>query len=324
MSQGPGGADVHQRAGTPRLWREQSRASLRSLRAAARGLIVPVLRGWWSNPLLVHARHQMPLALGRIRVGVIGAGGALALLSIGAWLGGWRSIGAVLTGLSLGGVLAPALIAPVAGADRIARQMRYSRLDPRRLTDLDPSEVAWGLVLVTLWRLRWWIAAGLALTPVLVIGVLRLDVATFNVWRESAGALGETAEARARFLRPDGGLPIFRLAVRALSAGITPWAALPLLASLGVAAALALDDPSLSPLAALIGEALAVPILALVWNFVGRTPLLAGSLEVVRLVLLTGLWVGLGALAAWVNRRSAAVLAAGVVPAGTPDGDQAS
>jgi hypothetical protein len=213
-------------------------------------------------------------------------------------------------GVSLGGVLAPVLIAPVAGADRIARQMRYSRLDPRRLTDLDPAEVAWGLALVTLWRLRWWIAAGLALTPVLVIGVLRLDVATYHAWRESAAALGETAEARARFLRPDGGLPVFRVAVRALSAGITPWTALPLLASLAVAAALMLDDPSLSPLAALIGEVVAMPILALVWSFVGRTPLLAGSLEVVRLALIVGLWIGLGALAAWVNGRNAAFLTA--------------
>ena len=163
------------------------------------------LAAWWANPLLRHARRDHPMALRGVRVGIILAAPILAALAILAWITSFRPLGALLMGVSLGGVLAPALIAPVASADRVARQMHYSKQDPRRLTDLGDEEIVWGLMFVTLWRLRWLITVGLALTPVLVIGVLRLDVSEFAIWRDSAQVLAAaTPASRAPFLRSDG------------------------------------------------------------------------------------------------------------------------
>jgi hypothetical protein len=196
----------------------------------------------------------------------------------------------------------------------VARQMRYSRQDPRRLTDIDPRKVSWGLALAALWSLRWAIVAALVFTPVLVIGVLRLDVSDFATWRASAQALGEaTPGGRAAGLLPGGRIPYIRLVVRALSAGLLPWAALPLLASLGVAAALRLDDLTLGPLAALLGGGVVTGVTGLAWYLVARTPLLGGMFEIVRVAVLAGLLAGLGLLAGRVNRHNAALLAA---PAG--------
>jgi hypothetical protein len=233
----------------------------------------------------------------------------LAALDVAVWVLRWRIPGAALGGLSIGLALLPPLIAPVASASRVARQMAVPQRDPRSLTDLDPQQVAWGLTLVTLWRLRWLILAGLLLTPVLLISLLRLDAASFEAWRASAEALGGATEAaRARWLLPDGGIPYFRLALRALSGALLPWAALPLLASLGVTAALALGDASLAPLAALLGEALTLALLGAGWGLLSTTPALAGSYEVLRLLLLAALIAAPGLLARRVNAINAELL----------------
>ena len=251
----------------------------------------------------------MPLK--RVRCGLLMAAGMLTFLVLLAWIVNWRSLGAALMGLSLGGILAPVMAAPVVSADRVARQMRFTRQDPRRLAGLDPEGVAWGLALVTLWRLRWLIIAALALTPALMISILRLDVSDFIVWRDSAQTLGDaTAAGRSVWLRPDGRIPYLRLAMRALSAGLVPWVMLPLLSSAGVTTALALKDASLSPLVALLGEIVTIALILLVWDGLARTPLLAGPLELVRLVVLIGLLVGLGMLTKWVNRQNAGFLSA--------------
>jgi hypothetical protein len=286
-------------------------ASARSWGALAWGKAADRVRRGWDNPLLRHARRLKPMPLRRTRIGLLIAAGSLLLLDVLAWIEGWRFWGALLIGLGLGAVVAPAVVAPVVGADRVARQMRYNRRDPRRLTDLTPLEVAWGLALVTLWDLRWLIAAALALTPVLILGVLRLDVSRFAALRDSVQALGAATPAgRAGELLPGGRIPYVRLVMHALSAGLLPWAALPLLAVLGVTAALCLKDLTLSPLAALLGEVALGIVVGLVWGFIARTPLLAGALEIARLALLVGLLAGLGVLADRVNRYNAGLLVA--------------
>jgi hypothetical protein len=233
----------------------------------------------------------------------------LSLLSVLAWVLSWRALGAVLIGGSLGIVLAPTLAAAVLSADRVARQLRFPKYDPWRLTDVDPREVAWGLALVTLWRLRWLIIAGLAVTPALVIGLLRMDIASFAAWQSSAQALGASTPVSAvGWLLPGGHIPYFRLAIRAVSAGLLPWVMLPLLAQLGVTAALVLRDASLSPLVGLLGGVLLSGLIVSGWEWLARMPLLGGGLEIVRVALLIGLLVGIGAGAVWVNRWNAMML----------------
>lgn len=301
-------------AGSSAGWGGAVLARSRAAVVRMRGRLVSGLRRAWNNPLLHHARRLKPFPLWFFRVGTPAAAAMLSVAAVISWAAGWRLPGAILMALSVGAVLAPAVLSPVIAADRVSRQMRYSRQDPRRLTDIDPHKVSWGLVLVALWGLRWAIVAALVFTPVLVIGVLRLDVSGFSTWRASAQVLGAaTPGGRAAGLLPGGRIPYIRLVVRALSAGLLPWAALPLLASLGVTAALRLDDLTLSPLAALLGGGVVTSVTGLVWHLVARTPLLGGMFEIVRVVLLGGLLAGLGLLAERVNRHNAALL---VAPAG--------
>lgn len=287
------------------------KSSIGSIWQTVVAIFGPTLLRWWQNPLLRQTRRENPLPwplLGRW-LGVSMA--VLSLLSVLAWVLNWRPLGAMLIGMSLGAVMSAMLSAPVLSADRVARQMRFPKHDPRRLTDLAPREVAWGLALVTLWRLRWLIIAGLAVTPVLVIGLLRMDVASFAAWQDSVQALGASTPAGdVGWLPPDGHIPYFRLVVRALSAGLLPWVMLPLLASLGVTSALVLRDASLSPLTGLLGGVLLSSLVLLVWNGLARMPLLAGGLEILRLSLLVGLLVGIGAAVVWVNRWGGTILAA--------------
>jgi hypothetical protein len=277
--------------------------------------LMAVLRRWWENPLLRHARRQKPLPLRRAGQILLATMSVLTALVVLAWITGWRPLGAALTVFSLGVAVMPVLAAPVVTADRVARQMRFFRQDPRRLTDLNPQTVVWGLALVTLWRLRWLIVAALAVMPALVIGLFRLDMVQFAAWHGTSSALGTmSVAAQAGELLPGGRIPYVRLAMGAISAGLLPWVALPLMASLGVTAALTLRDASLSPLAGLLGGAAAAVMIGLGWRVIARTPLLAGPLEMARLLLLIGLLTGLGMLAVWVNRRNAALLAVFVTP----------
>jgi hypothetical protein len=268
-----------------------------------------LLRDWWANPLFSHARRLMPLPLDDLRrFAPIGAG-ALALISILTWVINWRAVGAALVGLSFGVILTLTLVTPAVGARRVARQMGVPGQDPRQLTDLAAEDVAWGLALAALWQLRWLVVLALVVTPVLVIGVLRLELSDFATWRASTEALGGAgvADPSARLL-PGGGIPFFRLAVRALSAGLLPWAMLPLLSTLGVMVALSVYEPSLSLLAALLVGAIGTAVVALIWNMIASTPLLAGPLEVVRVILLGGIFGGLGLLARRANRQNARLL----------------
>jgi hypothetical protein len=110
-------------------------------------------------------------------------------------------------------------------------------------------------------------------------------------------------------LLPGGRIPFFRLVLRALTAGLLPWAMLPVLTTLGVSAALAVYEPNLSLLAALLGGAVGAAVIAIIWNVIASTPLLAGPFEIARLVLLAGAFGGLGLLARWANRQNARLLA---------------
>jgi hypothetical protein len=272
-----------------------------------KGRLAPVARRWWRNPLLHHARRSNPLPLERLRVWVPAAAGALAVLALAAWLGSGlrplRMAGSALVGLGLGLALLPVLAAPVAAADGIVRQMRRPRMDPRRLDDLPAIEVAWGLGLASLWRLRWLIVLAAAATPLLAVSVLRLDISDFAAWRQSAQALGGTTEAsRAVWLLPDGRVPYFRLAARAISGALLPWALLPLMAAQGVTFGLLLDDISLSPLAALLAGAAVTIGVGLGWQALSLTPWLAGPFELLRLLLVGGLLALPGLATHWLNQ----------------------
>lgn len=277
--------------------------------------LAPILRRWWENPLWRHARRMHPLPLRLLRYALPAAALFFTLLVVLAWALRWRALGAALMGLSLATVLMPLLIAPVTAAGRVAHQMASPTHDPRRLADLDPSEVAWGLTCVALWRWRWLLVMGLTLTPVLIVSLVRLEAASLLVWHGSAQILGAvTAAGRAGETLAGGGLPYLRLVLRAVSGALLPWAALPLFVALGVTAALALGDVGLAPLVVLLGEAVAVPLLALLWNILSATPVLAGPYEGVRLLTLTALLAGLPALTALPQQLSERLLSAAQTP----------
>lgn len=282
------------------------------LRAAYLGAcarLAPTLRRWWDNPLFLHARRLRRLPLRLLKYALPSAMFILTLLAVLAWVLHWRMLGAGLMGISLAAALTPLLAAPVAAAGRVAQQMHSPAHDPRSLTDLDPPEVAWGLLLVALWRVRWPALLGLALTPTLIVSLLRLDAASLEAWRGSAQALGAvTAAGRAGEALARGGLPYFRLALWAVSGALLPWAALPLFTTLGVMAALALGDAGLAPLVTLLGEVIAATALVLLWAALSSTPLLAGPYEALRLLALTTLLAGLLALTAPLNRLNARLL----------------
>ncbi len=265
----------------------------------------PLLRRWWENPLWRHARRMHPLPLRLLQYALPAAALFCTLLAVLAWALRWRTFGAVLMGLSLAAVLMPLLIAPVAAASRVARQMASPVLDPRRLADLDPSEVAWGLTFVALWRWRWLLLVGLALTPTLIASLARLEAASLLVWHASAQILGAaTAAGRAGETLAESGFPYLRLALRAVSGALLPWAALLCFTAGGIVIALALGDADLAPLVTLLGEALAVPLLALLWNALSATSALAGPYEGVRLLALVMLLAGLLALTILLQRLS--------------------
>ncbi len=256
--------------------------------------IRPVLRGWWKNPLFHHARRSNPMPKA-LALQVIGGGAAVSLLLVGlAWALNIRLLAALMAGISLAPSLLMVVAAPFLAADRLVRLSYHPRHDPRLIEGIAAREVTWGLVLATLWRLRWPIMIALMLTPALVVSVMRLEVADFATWRDSAAALGMASEAaRTDLLRADGAIPLFRIGVRAVSAGLMPWALLPLMTCAGLTAGLLLDDISLSPLSTLITVVVCSMGVGLAWHGLTRTGVLGGPLEIVRLLLVGGLDVGL-------------------------------
>lgn len=264
------------------------------LRAWFNETIRPVLRGWWKNPLFHHARRSNPMPKA-LTLQVIGGGAVASLLVVGlAWALNIRLIAALMAGISLAPGLLMVVGAPFLAADRLVRLSYHPRNDPRLIEGVEAREVTWGLALATLWRMRWLIVIALMLTPALIISVMRLDLSDFATWRDSAAALGVASGAvRTDLLRPDGAIPLFRVGLRAVSAGLMPWLLLPLATCAGLTAGLLLDDISLSPLSALIVVVVCSLVIGLTWHGLTRTGVLGGGLEVIRLLLVVGLDVGL-------------------------------
>jgi hypothetical protein len=246
----------------------------------------------------------------------------LTLAALLAWVTRLRIAGAILFALSLGGVGLPLIVSPIASADRVARQMRRQRQDPRALTDIPARDVAWGLALVTLWRLRWPFVIGLVCTLPLLVGLLRIEAAELSTWQESMRALGDAASAAQAGYLPGERLPVLRIIVRAATGALLPWCLLPLFASAGVTSALRLDDISLSALAALLGEVLALPLLLVAWHFVTRWPLLAGPWELLRLVLVLAFLAAPLAALPPITHLNAALLQAEPAPIVPPTSEQ--
>lgn len=293
-------------------------APLRAVTSAVAGVTAPVARRWWNNPLLRHASrlHRFPLA--GVRRALPWLAGLLMALAITGWVAaetlGGRALGALLTLASLGVMVVLAAAVPPLAAWVATSQAAMVRRDPSMLNDIPPAEFAWGLALSALWWLRWPLVAALALTPAFIVGVLRLDVVSFTAWSESAEVLsGATAASRAVWLLPSGGVPVFRLGMRALSAGLLVWTGLPLLATLGVLAALLLPEPTLSLLAALLGGAAVAAAVVIAWHYLSLMPFLFGPGEAIRLALLVGLLVAVGHAARRVNDANARLLAPGGV-----------
>lgn len=264
----------------------------------------PHLLRLWQDPVLSRERQARPLP-GRLLSQVLPvAAGLLTLLPILAWAIDSRLVSAVILGLCLGAASLPVLAAPIAGALTAS-----SARDQSTFTAASPTDAARGSMLAAVWRLRWLIVVGLALTPALVISLLRLDFAAFSAYRESVLALGSAAPPeQVRLLLPGGDIPYFRLAIRDLSGGLLPWAALPTAVALGLSGALVFDDVTFGQIVGLI-SALVVSILtALVWAWLSLTPIFAGLLEIVRLALLGGLLAGLVWLSSWVTRLNARLL----------------
>ncbi len=285
----------------PRLWQPAS--------AWVRSTFGPPLARWWGNPLLHTARLEKPLPWKPLRRVIYVGAGLMGLAAVLAWVTTERALGAAMIALPLGIVLVNLIGASVAGVRAMLAQLRSAGKSPRIMTTADPAEIVWGTTLVALWRLRWLIAAGLIVTPALVIGMLHLDSAAYATYRDSVLALGSAAPPeQVRLLNPGAGIPYFRLVVRAISAGLLPWIVLPLLASLSVAAALLLRDATLSQLVSLIVNLVALIGVGGVWQFVTTTYFLGQWLEIVRVMLIAGLFAGVGALVWAVGRLNAELL----------------
>ena len=265
---------------------------VRLVRAALYGIAGPTARRWWNNPLLRHARRSKSLPLGLLRVIVPWLGVLLALGAGVAWLlaeqfiEAARVAGAALVGLSLGMALLPVAAAAPVAAGLAARQADIAWHDPDLVADTGTDVFVWGLALTALWRLRWLVVIGLVFSPALAVSLLRLDVVSFTAWHDSAIALsGATTASRAAWLLPDGGIPFFRLVLRALTGAMLPWAGLPLMAALGVAIGVRVPDPALAPLVAIPASFVLGAAVVLGWHYLTLMPYLHGPGEVIRAAL---------------------------------------
>jgi hypothetical protein len=282
-----------------RVGADAGAGGLRGIAGEVGERVALVLRRWWENPLLNHARRLHPMPVGALSWALPYAMFGFAALAGLTWAAtgvvpAGRIVGAGLTGLSLAAVLLPVTAAAPVCAERTASQLAAVGRDPRGLADLPSGTVVEGLILTGLWPLRWLIVAGIALTPALMLNVVRLDVASFGSWQESAQALGgATPASRAAWLVTGGRIPFFRVGMRALSAGIVPWVALGVCGALGVSIALWVSDPQFATLSALLVGTLGIALLAAGWGELSITPLLAGKLEIVRLALHVALVGGL-------------------------------
>lgn len=265
----------------------------------------------WRNPLLVDARFRHPMSPFVARRALPVIAGLLALAAGGAWLVAdtrpGRLAGTALTGIGLALVLG--LLLAVTPLAAIAARRLLDDLDSGMLRSAsDAVGTANGMVLAALWHVRWPALLALAVTPALIMGSLRLEVSSYAAWRDTTSALGNAASERAAELLVDGRIPAVRVALRALSAGLLPWAALPLFAALGVLATAWLNDPALAPLIALAASVIGGALLIAVWAVLTRTPLLAGEWEAARAALLAALAAGLLWGAGRVSQRIGSLL----------------
>jgi hypothetical protein len=282
------------------------RQAVQRLRSDSAASIAQVVSGLWNNPLLSRERQLQPLPRKLVSRTLPITAGALTLLPIIAWAFDSRWGGAALLGVCLGMTLIPVLAAPILSATFV-----FAARDASVFTAISPGDAAIGCTLRALWRIRWLVMIGLALTPALIVSLLRLDVAAFSAYRESALALGSAAPPeQMRLLLPGGAIPYFRLSLRAVSGGLLPWALLPLSAVLGTSGALLLNDATLGQIASVVAVAGILVISGLAWNWLSITPLLARPLEAVRLALLVAMLAGYIWLAWLISRRNARLLLA--------------
>lgn len=279
------------------------------LRNTFNAVVAPLLAHWWGNPLLVAARQQHPMSPVIFRRALPIGTGALAALAVISWLLNLREIGAGLVGVSIGVMLIVVLAAPVTGSAQTASHWRNIPRGSPQSVSASPLDTVWGLALIALWSLRWAVLVGIAFTPALMIGLLRLDIAGFSAFRDSVQSLGSAAppEAASQLL-PGGGIPYGRLVIRAVSAGLLPWAGLPLLASFGVITTLWLREVAMAQLAGMIAAVLWLLGMGAFWLLITATPLLAGPLEVIRLLIVLAGMGGLGRVTLWINQQSAELL----------------
>jgi hypothetical protein len=252
----------------------------------------------WNNALFVHARrlHSMPIR----QVGIAAAAFGLicVVATIMAWVLNCRLGAAGLAGISFIGVSLPVLLIVFASVQHVAAQMRDGKLLTTAMRDLPPDAVITGLALAAMWRIRWLLVVSLALMPTFIVSLLRLEIAGYSTWQASAEMLGvATAAGQASRLLPDGRIPYLRLIIRAISGGFLAWAILPLLAVMGVAIVLALREPSLSALVALLSQLGLGGLAFAIWSNLARTPVFGGGLEILRVVLIAVLLGGLVILA---------------------------
>jgi len=260
--------------------------------------------GLWNNRLFSQERIAKPLPPGLMTRTLPIIAGVTMLLPIAAWIINIRLVSAVVLGICLAAAALPALAAPVVGAG-ISAQAR----DQSTFTTTSPAEAALGSALVALWRLRWPVVVGLALTPSLMISLMRLDAATFSAYRDAVLALGSAAPPdQVQLLLPGGQIPYLRLLIRDVSGGLLPWASLPVCAALGLTGALILDDVTFGQMAGLIAAFFVLIVSAGLWAWLSLTPIFGGMFEVVRIVLLAGLLAGLGWLSTWVSKQNARLL----------------
>lgn len=259
----------------------------------------------WNNALFVHARRLHPMPVQQVGIAAAVIGLVCVLAAVAAWILDWRLGAAGLAGISFIGVLLPALLIVVASVQHVAAQIRDGKLLNTAMSDLSADAVVVGLALAAMWRIRWLLVVSMALMPTFIVSLLRLEIAGYSTWQASAEMLGvATAAGQASRLLPDGRIPYLRLIIRATSGGVLAWVILPLLAVTGVAIVLALRDPNLSALVALLTHLGLGSLVFAVWSVLARTPMLGGGLEVLRLALIIAAFGGLIALSRQLARWS--------------------
>jgi hypothetical protein len=281
----------------------------RAVRAQIVKVFGPTSRRWWENPLLHTARSQKPIVWHILWKVLAVSAAVLMLVAAVAWIITDRTLGVVMLALPLGIILLTLVLAPIQGVVSAASHFKEAVANPRQMSTADPVELVWGMVLVGMWRLRWLLVICLALTPAMVVSILHVDLSTFSNYRDSVIALGSAAPPdQVQLLGTDAAIPFFRLFLRAIGIGLIPYVILPLLTTLGVTATLALRERMLSQMVGLITSVVALIIIGGIGQFLSTTYLLGRWLEILRLILIAGYFLGVGILIWRLNILNAELL----------------